>query len=256
MNSFSLILPTVNAYKELSLCLKSIKDNSFLDNELIVIVDRELDGSLNKETIEILIKYRIKYFINDKNIGPYSSWNRGANLANNEALCFITDDQYFAPGWDLGLLKYLKKGYLVSSQLVEPGVLKPSFNTIIKDFGECADNFQEKEFLKFCKQIKGDKLVDGIFFIPLAVFKDDFIALGKFSTVGKFGVKSEPNDVKFVRKAISSGYKFKSSLLSVCYHFQASSWMKHKKIRKWKNLLKIKFKNFFGRGNIYENSIN
>lgn len=254
--SFSVILPTVNAFAELKLCLVSLKENSRLKNELIVIVDRQKNGKINQRVIEVLKKNSITYIENLNNLGPYGSWNKGAKLAKKEILCFITDDQYFAPGWDKGLLKFMKKNYLISGQLVEPGVLRPSFKTILKDFGENADNFKTKNFLKFAKSIKKNKLVNGIFFIPLAIYKDDFFKLGKFSAKGEFGVNSVANDVFFVKKAIKHGYKFKTSLACISYHFQACSWEKRRKFRKLKNKIKIKIINFFGIKTRYENSIN
>jgi len=239
MKSFSLILPTINAYKELNLCLESLLLNSKLANELIVIVDRDKSGGVNRNIIDVLDKRKVKFFLNNKNLGPYASWNKGAKKAKKDILCFITDDQYFAPGWDEGIMKYIRKNLIISSQLVEPGVLLPSFPIYIGDFGEKAEIFKKQKFLKYAGKIKQDKLVNGEFFIPLAINKKDFFKLGEFPTAGEFGVKSIPNDVLFIKKAQKKGMEFKTSLASVSYHFQASSWEKHKKLRKWKNKIKL-----------------
>lgn len=239
MKNFSLVLPTFSAYKELDLCLKSLALNSKLKNELIIIVDVNKKRRANRKVVEVLKSRKINFFINKKNLGPYGSWNRGAKLAKKEILCFITDDQYFAPGWDEAMMKYMRKNFVISSQLVEPGVLLPSFSTILKDFGESAINFQNTEFLQFAKKIKKNKLVDGIFFIPLAIYKKKFFEIGMFPVGGDFGVKSIPNDALFIERAQKYGLKFKSSLASISYHFQASSWEKRKKLKKWKNKLKL-----------------
>lgn len=238
-NGFSIILPTKKAAEELNLCLKSLSLNSTLDNELIVIVDIDKDGSANSKVISILKERNIRFIKTHKNLGPYGCWNIGAKLANRQILCFITDDQYFAPDWDSEIIKYMSNNYIISGQLVEPGVLLPAFSTILKDFGESAKNFHENDFIQFVKKIRKERLVNGIFFIPLVIYKKNFINLGGFSTFGNFGIKSKPNDIYFIKKALNSGYKFKTSLSSISYHFQASSWEKHKKLRKWKNKLKL-----------------
>lgn len=239
MKSFSLILPTLNAYKELDLCLESLDLNSKLKNELIIILDVDRNKNVDKKIVDVLNRRKIKFFRNKKNLGPYGSWNKGAKIAKKEILCFITDDQYFAPGWDKAIMEYMRKDFIISSQLVEPGVLLPSFSTILRDFGENAVNFKNKEFLEFAEKIRKNSLIEGIFFIPLAIYKKDFFKLGMFSTGGEFGIKGVPNDVLFIRKAKSRGLKFKSSLASISYHFQASSWERWKKLKKWKNKLKI-----------------
>lgn len=245
MEGFSLILPTITAYKELDLCLESLILNSKLRNELIVIVDVDKKKKVNRKIIDVLNSRKVKFFLNNKNLGPYRSWNKGARFAKKEILCFITDDQYFAPGWDEAIMKYMRKNFVISGQLVEPGVLPPSFSTTIRDFGESANNFQKKKFLKFAEKIKEDRLVNGIFFIPLAIYKNKFFNSGMFSTAGDFGVRSVPNDALFVKKARNYRLKFKSSLASVSYHFQASTWGKHRKLRKWKNKCRFFLENLF-----------
>lgn len=245
MKTLSLILPTISAYKELDLCLKSIALNSALNNELVIIVDVDKNGYVNQKVLRVLRNNGVRFHLNKKNLGPYGSWNRGAKIAKRNILCFITDDQYFARGWDQGIVKYMRKKFILSGQIVQAGVLLPSFPVVIKDFGEKASNFKEKEFLTFAEKIKEPRLVAGQFFIPLVIYKGDFCSLGDFSTFGEFGVKSVPNDILYIEKAKANGFEFKSSLLSISYHFEASSWEKHKKIRKWKNKLKISIKRKF-----------
>ena len=147
--SFSLILPTYNAAAELSLALSSLKKNSFLDNELIVVVDALKEGGVNKEVLKVLEEAGIKPLINKENLGPYKSWNKGAKKATKPWLCFLTDDQYFAPGWDKALGDFCQKGRILTSQLVEPGIIPVWPKNIKKDFGQNPQEFREKDFLEF-----------------------------------------------------------------------------------------------------------
>jgi len=75
---FSLILPTCLAADELDLCLKSLIKNSKLIHEYIVLVDpMPKIGTVNRQIIDVLNKYKIPYIINNTNLGSYRSWNKG-----------------------------------------------------------------------------------------------------------------------------------------------------------------------------------
>ena len=225
-SGFSIILPTYNAAEELRLMIKSILENSRLDNQLIVIVDAlKAGGVSNKDVLRVLEEFKIQPVINKRNLGPYRSWNKGAKLANKDWLCFVTDDQYFAPGWDKALWDFKKRQRILTSQLVEPGVIPVWRTNIEKDFGRNPKEFEEKEFLKFVRQESKKKVVNDGFFIPLLVHRDDFEKIGGFPTEGDFGSRDAPaNDVAFIKKAKKEGFEFKRALNSFSYHFQGSSW--------------------------------
>lgn len=244
---FSIVLTAYNAPMELELCLESIFIHSDLQHELLVIVDADKLGEVNEKVLEVLndfikTKREVRVFLNKKNLGPYGSWNKGARLAAREILCFLTDDQYLAPGWDKEIMEYTRKRRILSSQLIEPGVLFPSFGTIVKDFGDSAGNFKKKKFLSFVEASIKKGLIDGVFFIPLVLYKKEFLELGGFPVSGEFGSKDTvANDVAFIRSAIKLGFEFKTSLGSFSYHFQARSWIKFRKIKKLITKMNMKF---------------
>ena len=149
--SFSLILPTYNAAAELSLALSSLKKNSFLDNELIVVVDALKEGGTNKEVLKVLEEMGVKPLINKENLGPYKSWNKGAKKATKPWLCFLTDDQYFAPGWDKALGDFCQKGRILTSQLVEPGLFPSGPRILKKILGKIRKSFEKKIFWRLPK---------------------------------------------------------------------------------------------------------
>jgi len=229
---FSIILPTYNAASELALALRSLKKNSRLNNELIVVVDRLKSGGLSSEVLSVLRQEKIKPLINEKNLGPYGSWNRGARKAKRDWLCFVTDDQYFAPGWDEALMKFAERKRLLTGQLVEPGII-PVWKTNIKaNFGYNPREFKEKAFIDFAAKNKVDGLAEGGFFIPMVIFRADFESLGGWPTRGEFGARNAPaNDVAFVEKARKNGFEFKRALGSFSYHFQGSSWRRKKQAK-------------------------
>jgi len=228
-SGFSIIIPTYNAAAELKLALASIKANSRLDNEIIVIVDALKSGGNNADVLEVMRHYDVKTLINDNNLGPYGSWNKGAQRARYDWLCFVTDDQYFAVGWDEALWAHKDKDFLLSAQLVEPGIIPVWKTNIKKNFGHNPMEFQEKEFASFVEKNKKNKVIDGGFFIPLVIEKKQFIKLGGWPTVGEFGMRDAPaNDIAFIEKAKKQGLEHKHCLDSFSYHFQGSSWRRKK----------------------------
>lgn len=235
---FSLILPTFSAVKELDLCLLSLKKNSRLRHELIILVDTGKDrGTINFDIIRTLNKHRlsfhVSYFVNSQNLGPYGSWNRGAHLASRDILAFITDDQYFAPDWDINIKKYITPDRMLTSKLVEPGLIGVWKYNLEYNCGESAEDFDEEKFIQFVRGKSLDGISEGGFYIPLVIHRGTFFKIGGFPTSGQFGVVDEkgdhlayPNDVAFHRAAEKRGVKLYQVMNSFSYHFQGSSWMK------------------------------
>jgi glycosyltransferase involved in cell wall biosynthesis len=226
---FSIIIPTYNADRELALAIRSIKKNSRLDNELIVVVDQLKNGEISSAVLAVLKKAGIKPIINSQNLGPYKNWNLGAGRATRSWLVFATDDQYFAPGWDQALWQAKRRGRLLTGQMVEPGLIPVWPTNIKKDFGHNPQEFEEKKFLEFVKKASVVGLVDDGFFVPLVVCGADFDTLGGWPTEGEFGSRDAPaNDIAFIDKAKKAGFEFKRTLSSFSYHFQGSSWRRKK----------------------------
>lgn len=87
----SIIIPTKNSSRTLEACLKSIKEQTYKNTELIVV-----DNSSNDDTKEIAKKYTDKIF----NCGPERSAQRnfGAKQAKGEYLLIHDSDIYFNVG--------------------------------------------------------------------------------------------------------------------------------------------------------------
>lgn len=91
MPSVSVIVPTYNGAKKISLLLDALLKQTFIDFELVVAVDGSTD-----DTIEIANKYasRFKGFsvILNENSGRSKIRNSGAQKAQGELLIFYDDD--------------------------------------------------------------------------------------------------------------------------------------------------------------------
>jgi len=224
----SLIIPTVNAVDELDLALSSLQKNSDLSVDIIVLVDPDIStGKIKQAILRVCAKHGIKPILNDTNLGPYGSWNKGAGIASSKWLVFATDDQYFAPHWDSNLLKAWCPKRLVAGRLVEPGIIPVYKTNIRQDFGINPSEFDEKGFIAWCNARKDTGFVPDGFFIPLLIARSEFESLGPFGTTGQFGTSSaKSNDYLFVQNALKRGFHFGTASDSYSYHFQASSWKK------------------------------
>lgn len=228
LDKVSVIIPTVNAHEELDLAITSIAKNSDHPVEYLIVVDPDMNtGKINEDILKVCSKHKIKPLINNKNLGPYGNWNKGAKNATTDWLIFATDDQYFPPHWDSNLLKYWKPKRLVSGRLVEPGIIPVYKTNIKKDFGVLPSEFKEREFINWCAKQRSKGFEKDGFFVPMLQYRDDYTTLGGYPTKGKFGTSSAvSNDVIYVQEAIKKGYDFGTASDSYSYHFQASSWKK------------------------------
>lgn len=161
-----------------------------------------------------------RFKLNESRLGPYSSWNLGAKLLKDDVLCFITDDQYFAPSWDEPLLRHLDDYAVLTSVLVEPGVVRPYQTNLMADFGRSAAEFDERGFLEFIARNQKDKIAYDGFYIPTVIQRTLFERVGGWADKRPF---PHPNDLIF-RKALQSlGLEYHRVMTSFSYHFQRSS---------------------------------
>lgn len=90
---FSIIIPTYNSEKVISICLESIKNQTFNDYEILV-----MDGFSSDRTIEIASSFaiedkRIKW-VSEKDSGVYDAMNKGIKMAKGEWIYFLGADDY------------------------------------------------------------------------------------------------------------------------------------------------------------------
>ncbi len=97
---FSIIIPTYNSQKTLSVALDSIINQTFKNLEVLIIDGLSTDG-----TIEIVEKYKQRFnairSFSEKDKGIYDAMNKGITLANGEWLFFMGSDDFFYEGTTL-----------------------------------------------------------------------------------------------------------------------------------------------------------
>lgn len=91
---YSIIIPTLNAEKDIQKCINSVLNQKFVDYELIFI-----DGGSTDGTLEILYnipkEYKFK-IVNQNSIGIYQAMNLGLEHASGKWIYFLGADDYFS----------------------------------------------------------------------------------------------------------------------------------------------------------------
>ena len=181
---FSIVIPTLNNVNYLKLCIKSIKNNSNFNHELIIHVNQGTDG-----TIEFLKKEKIKYTYTKYNAGICEGVNLASKLSTTNYILYAHDDFYFCPGWDDALvneLKNLKNNlFYFSGTMIHNGQVE-------FDCGNSLEDFNEKKLLNEYKNIKFNDF-QGSTWAPHLIHKDLWNKIGGFSEEYFPGTGSDPD---------------------------------------------------------------
>lgn len=244
---FTLVIPTFRAADELRLCLRSLRTNSRLDHEYAVIVDVDRPGEPDQAVLRVLEEFGVRPAVADTNMGPYAGWNRGARAASREWVCFVDDDQYFAPDWDVCLARHFERGRMLASTLVESGAHLVGPDNLEADFGLTVDEFDEAGFNGFASRVALDEIVPGGHFIPLVIHREDFERVGPFNEDPFY--RPEPDaprvssDVEFVNRALRRGLTIRRSRASFSYHFMGASHRGRGELRRLLRFVKPSWSN-------------
>lgn len=114
----SIIVPVHNNWRYTLNCLKSIRENTTGDYELVVVDDASTD-----ETPTILSKIsNVLLLSNEENSGFVESCNRGAKASRGKYIIFLNNDTLVTAGWLQSLLETAKRENVgaVGAKLVYP----------------------------------------------------------------------------------------------------------------------------------------
>ena len=181
---FSILIPTLDNLDYLKLCLRSLKENSAYDHEIIIHVNEN-----HEDTIKFLKDENFKYSYTSYNAGICEGVNLAAKLSTKQYILYAHDDFYFCPCWDIVLfneLKYLKhKSFYLSGTMVQNGQVE-------LDCGDNIKNFNEKKLLSQYKNIKYFDF-QGSTWAPHLIHKDLWNKVGGFSEEFFPGTGSDPD---------------------------------------------------------------
>ena len=183
---FSIIIPSFNNLEYLKLCLRSIKQNSKYEHQIIVHINEGKDG-----TLEYIKSNNIAHTFTQNNIGLCSAVNIAAKKAKTEFILYSHDDMYFCPGWDKCLKEEVSKIrnnlFYLSGTMIEQ-----NSGHIQYDAGVDYNNFDEKKLLNDFETLKHHDY-QGSHWAPHLIHKDLWNKIGGFSEEFNPGIGSDPD---------------------------------------------------------------
>jgi glycosyltransferase involved in cell wall biosynthesis len=227
---FSILIPTWNNLAYLQLCIKSIRKNAHFEHQIIVIINEGKDGTL--EWVET--QTDLDYVFSDTNLGICFGLNAARSLIQGDYVCYMNDDMYACPNWDLPLKNEIDaighNYFFLSGTMIEPTDTNNPC-VIIQPYGTDIDTFEEELLLKnYKKNTKKDW--KGATWPPNVLHRDLWDLVGGMSVEFSPGMYSDPD---LSRKLWAAGVRyFKGIGESRVYHFGSKSTgkVKHNKGKK------------------------
>lgn len=222
---FSILLPSWNNLSYLKLCINSIRKNSGLKHQVIVLINEGKDGSLEW----IKGQKDIDYVYAPTNLGICYGLNACRSLVDTDYILYLNDDMYVLPGWDELLKKEADEighhSFMISSTMIEPtNIGSPCI--IVKDFGDSPENFREEDLLQYYKELEKEDWNGSTWppvLMPLALWD----LVGGMSAEFTPGMYSDPDlSMKFWQAGVRY---FKGLGQSRVYHFGSKSTKRIKK---------------------------
>jgi GT2 family glycosyltransferase len=215
---FSIIIPTWNNLKYVQNCVRSIRENSRHEHEIIVHVNDGSDGSLDWVVAE-----KIKHTQSPDNIGICLAVNEAASLSTTQYIVYMNDDMYVLPNWDTALIDQIPEErtspFVLSGTMIEP---KPTNNpcVIVANHGDSLESFDEQGLLsQYATYQHADWA--GASWPPTLVHRRWWHMVGGYSTELSPGMAS---DTDFAMKMWAAGCRvFHGVSDSRVYHFQCRS---------------------------------
>ena len=221
---FSILIPTWNNLALLQLCVRSIRQNSGHDHQIIVHVNDGSDG-----TLEWVRAQQLDHTCSPQNVGICLAVNEAAMLARHDYILYLNDDMYCCPGWDAALIEKMKglgtDLFMLSGTMIEP---RDTGNpcVIVQDYGRDPADFAEERLLADLPQYRKADWY-GATWPPTLVHKKWWFKVGGYSSEFSPGMSSD-ND--FSMKLWHAGCRiFIGVGNSLVYHFQCKSTGKVKK---------------------------
>ncbi len=242
-------IPSKNNLRYLKTCIKSIQDNSHFDNEVLVYVDQDNDG-----TEDWLQENGIPYILNIdkecKGIG-YAYDTMFAESKTDLVVAFHAD-MILGPNADYHLVKHHSRGTVVCSTRIEPPLHPPGPEKVVMDFGMWPEDIKWEEFESFVKEQTNQKaeITTKGLFAPWLIHKDDHLGhdpifLSVFEDADLFrrfklvGYETVQSWSSYVYHLTCRGGQFEHAKTNNDFQYKSQEWQ-HKNqlslleyVRKW-----------------------
>ena len=219
---FSILIPTLQNFNYLKLCIESLKKNSTFNNQIIVHVNEN-----NDQTLDFLNEKKIEFTISNKNIGMPASLNIASSLANKKYVVISHDDFYFCPNWDDYLYKEIKSKdglFLYTGLMIGPGQpLEVDYGSNYIEFNETKllNEYNKLDFHNFTGSTKHPAILKRELWNAVGGWSEEF-----FPTGG--------DDTDFLVKLWNYGVRdFKGVHKSRVYHFGSITTRKKNNSKKY-----------------------
>ena len=200
-------IPSKNNLRYLKPCIKSIQDNSYYPNEIIVYVDQDTDG-----TVEWLETQNVRFIINastePKGIGH--AYDTMFKEADREYVVAFHADMILGPHADKHMMDIKTKENIVCATRIEPPLHPAGIEKIVQDFGMWPEDLKIEEFNKFVEENKSDKITKSIF-APWLIRKDQHLGHDPI-------FRSVFEDADLFRRFKLQGYDLIQSWSAMVYH--------------------------------------
>jgi glycosyltransferase involved in cell wall biosynthesis len=216
---FSILIPTWNNLPFVELCVRSIKQNSTFDHQIVLHVNDGSDGTLAWAKTQGL-----DYSLSANNVGICLACNAAASLATTDYILYINDDMYVCPEWDLRLFEkiadYGKNDFYFSGTMIERTPDDWNCTSTPHNYGDSPANFRETDLLRDYQTLA---ITDwrGANYPPSIMHRSYWDLIGGFSVEFSPGMYSDPD---ICRKLWEVGVRnFRGVGDSLVYHFMSKS---------------------------------
>jgi len=215
---YSIIIPTWNNLAHLQLVIRSIKENSTFQHQIIIHINDGSDGTYDW----VKQQEGLDYSYSEENIGVCYAMNIARSLITTDYLVYINDDMYVCPEWDLifdqEITKINSNSFFLSSTLIEP--IYTNNCTIVEDFGTNLAAFREQDLLNIYQGLSKNDWSGATWPINI-IHVDNWDLVGGYSVEYFPGMYSDPD---FSKKLWDIGIRyFKGLGKSRAYHFVSLS---------------------------------
>lgn len=215
---FSIIIPTWNNLSYLKACIRSIRNNSSCEHDIVLHINDGSDGSLDWARQE-----GIRHTLSARNVGICLAVNEAAAQARADYIVYMNDDMYVLPGWDDALMRHIPgtpdAPYMLSGTMIEPRATGNPC-VIVGHYGEDIDSFEEQRLLEQYQSLPHSDW-SGASWPPTLVHRRWWHMVGGYSTELSPGMAS---DTDLAMKLWAAGCRvFHGVADSRIYHFQCRS---------------------------------
>lgn len=124
MPKVSVCIPSYNHALYIGKCIESVLAQTFNDWEMVIVDNRSSDNT--QEIVRSFSDNRIRFYVNETNIGAVRNWNRCASLARGEYVAILQSDDQYLP-------RMLERSTAMLDAHPRVGLIHSSFHRIDSD---------------------------------------------------------------------------------------------------------------------------